>query len=72
MVELSLRELRELAGKTQTEVAYELEKVQAEISQFENRPDHILSKLRDYVKALGGELEVVARFGDKTLRLRGV
>jgi transcriptional regulator len=65
-------ELREFAGKTQPEVAKELEKVQAEISQFENRPDHVLSKLREYIKALGGELEVVARFGDKTLRLRGV
>jgi hypothetical protein len=41
-------------------------------AQFENRPDHVLSKLREYIKALGGELEVVARFGDKTLRLRGV
>jgi hypothetical protein len=72
LVDMSLRELREFAGKTQTEVAKELEKVQAEISQFENRPDHVLSKLREYIKALGGELEVVARFGDKTLRLRGV
>jgi transcriptional regulator with XRE-family HTH domain len=72
LVDMSLRELREFAGKTQTEVAEELEKVQAEISQFENRPDHVLSKLREYVQALGGELEVVARFGDKTLRLRGV
>jgi len=72
LVELSLRELREFAGKTQAEVAAELEKVQAEISQFESRPDHVLSKLREYIKALGGEMEVVARFGDKTLRLRGV
>jgi predicted transcriptional regulator len=72
LVELTLRELREFAGKTQTELADELDKVQAEISQFENRPDHMLSKLRDYVRALGGELEVVARFGDKTLKLRGV
>jgi hypothetical protein len=32
----------------------------------------VLSKLREYIKALGGEMEVVARFGDKTLRLRGV
>jgi hypothetical protein len=46
LVDMSLRELREFAGKTQTEVAKELEKVQAEISQFENRPDHVLSKLR--------------------------
>ena len=72
LVELTLRELREFAGKTQNELGDKLDKVQAEISQFENRPDHMLSTLRDYVRALGGELEVVARFGDKTLKLRGV
>jgi len=69
---MRLRELRDMAGKTQQEVADALEKVQAEISQFENRPDHMLSTLREYVRALGGKLEVIARFGDKSVRLRDV
>lgn len=72
VLDMRLRELRELAGKTQQEVAGALEKVQAEISQFENRPDHMLSTLREYVRALGGKLEVIARFGDKSVRLRDV
>jgi len=72
VLEMRLRELRELAGKTQQEVAEALEKVQGEISQFENRPDHMLSTLRAYVRALGGKLEVIARFGDKSVRLRDV
>jgi len=29
----------------------------------------LLSTLRSYVKALGGELEVIANFGDKRIRL---
>ena len=54
------------------EKAEALEKAQGEISQFENRPDHMLSTLRAYVRALGGKLEVIARFGDKSVRLRDV
>jgi hypothetical protein len=35
-------------------------------------PDFRLSTLKRYVEALGGELEVVAAFGDKRVRLRAV
>lgn len=69
---MSLREARELAGKNQVEVAAAMEKAQSEISRIENRDDWLVSTLREYVKALGGELEVVAVLGDKRLRLHGV
>jgi len=72
LLEMSLREVRELAGKNQVDVAEALEKAQSEISKIENREDWLLSTLRRYVEALGGELEVVAVLGDKRLRLRGV
>ena len=45
---------------------------QSEVSKAERRDDHLLSTLRRYIEALGGELEVVARFGDKSVRLKGV
>ena len=45
---------------------------QSELSKIERREDHLLSTLRKYVEALGGELEVVAVLGDKRIRLRGV
>lgn len=70
LVEMDLRAIREAAGKTQVEVAEELESTQAEISRFERRDDVRLSSLRRYVEALGGELEVVANFGDHRIRLR--
>jgi DNA-binding transcriptional regulator YiaG len=72
LLELELRELRELAGLTQTEVADVADMTQSELSRFENRDDRLLSTLRRYVNALGGELEVVAVLGDKRVVLRGV
>jgi DNA-binding XRE family transcriptional regulator len=71
-IELNLRAVRELAGKTQVELAKAAGATQGEISTAERRSDHLVSTLRRYVTALGGELEVVARFGDKTVKLRGV
>jgi predicted transcriptional regulator len=72
ILEANLREMRNLAGKTQVEVAKATEMAQSEISKLESRQDFLLSTLRRYVEALGGELEVIARFEDKTVRLRGV
>ena len=69
---MELRELRKEAGKTQTEVAAVAEMTQAELSKFERRDDHLLSTLRRYVTALGGELEVVAVFDNKRIALKGV
>jgi transcriptional regulator with XRE-family HTH domain len=69
---MELRELRKEAGKTQTEVAEVAEMTQAELSKFERRDDHLLSTLRRYVTALGGELEVVAVFDNKRITLKGV
>jgi DNA-binding XRE family transcriptional regulator len=69
---LQLRELRELSGLTQEEAAKLLDMTQAELSKMERREDHKLSTLRRYVQALGGELEVIARFGPRTLKLRDV
>jgi transcriptional regulator with XRE-family HTH domain len=63
---------REVAGKTQGEIAAVVEMTQGQLSRLEHRDDHLVSTLRRYVEALGGELEVVARFNDRTVRLRGV
>src|SRR5258708_38760919 len=72
LVELTLRDLREQAGKTQTDLAGLTEMTQAELSRFERRDDHKLSTLRKYVEALGGELEIAAVFGNKRVTLVGM
>jgi DNA-binding transcriptional regulator YiaG len=72
VTDLNLKAIRELAGVSQVELAGRMGTGQSEISRAEQRDDHLLSTLRDYVEALGGELEVIAHFGDKTVRLHGV
>ena len=72
ILDMDLRGLRELAGKTQQDVAGLIERRQSQVSETERRTDHRLSTLRQYVEALGGELEVIANFGDRRIRLRSV
>lgn len=66
---VTMRELRAFAGKSQVEVAEAMGVAQAEVSRLEGRSDTKLSTIERYVKALGGEVEVVVRFGDRSLRL---
>ena len=72
ILEMNLAACRQLVGKQQVEVAEALAMNQGPLSAFERRDDHLVSRLRDYVEALGGELEIIARFDDKTVRLKGV
>jgi hypothetical protein len=72
LIEMNLRELRQLTGLTQEDVAQATRMRQPELSRVERRDDHLLSTLRLYVEALGGELEVVARIDGKAIKLRGV
>jgi len=62
--ELLLSEIRQQTGKSQTEVADALGIKQPSLSKLEKQSDMQISTLRKIVKALGGELEVVARFRD--------
>jgi predicted XRE-type DNA-binding protein len=66
---VTMRELRTLAGMSQAEVAEAMGVAQAEVSRLEGRADTKLSTIERYVRALGGEVEVVARLGDHSLRL---
>ena len=63
--ETSLRELRRALGLTQVQVARGLKKGQHEVSRMEQRGDMLLSTLDGFVRAMGGELELVCRFRDR-------
>jgi DNA-binding XRE family transcriptional regulator len=67
--EVSLRELRKLAGVTQVELAKKIGITQAELSRFERRPNVQLDTLQRYVEALGGEIEIVAVLGNKRMNV---
>ena len=60
----TLQQLRKARDMTQVELAERWGKDQVSISQIERRADMLLSTLRSYVEAMGGELNVVVRFKD--------
>jgi len=60
--EMSLRDLRKAMKQTQSSIARKLDIGQEGVSRIEQRADLLLSTARSYVEALGGELELVARF----------
>jgi transcriptional regulator with XRE-family HTH domain len=68
--QLTLRQLRRDLNLTQDSMADLLEVKQGHISKIENRSDMLISTLRDYIEALGGELDLVARLpGRKPVKL---
>jgi len=60
--EMPLQELRQARSLTQEQMAKILRVKQASVSKLERRTDMYISTLRTYVKAMGGNLEIVARF----------
>ena len=62
---LGLAAIRSNRQVTQVQLAARLGKSQGNISEMERRTDVYLSSLREYVEALGGELEVNAVFAGK-------
>lgn len=67
--EVLLFELREKLHVTQEDMASRLNTKQANISRTERRRDMKLSTLKKYIEALGGELDIVARFASSEVHL---
>jgi len=61
---MPLNELREARGLSQKMLADVLHVQQPAIAKMEKRTDMYLSTLRSHIEAMGGQLEVVARFPD--------
>jgi DNA-binding XRE family transcriptional regulator len=70
MGEMLVSELRKMSGKSQRELAKTLGIKQPSLSKLENQSDMQISTLRRIVSALGGELEVVARFPKGAVKIR--
>jgi transcriptional regulator with XRE-family HTH domain len=68
-LDVALHELRESRGITQEQVAARLETSRPNVSRIEREVDVRMSTLQRYVEALGGELELVARFPDGESRM---
>ena len=68
--ELLVSELRQLAGKSQREIAEALGIKQPSLSKLEKQTDMQISTLRRIIQALGGELEIIARFPRQAVRIK--
>lgn len=69
LAELPLQELRRARQLSQDELAQALGVNQATISKMERRADMYISTLRRFVEAMGGELEIMARFREGSVRI---
>ena len=69
VAEMPLNELRQAKALSQVRLAQMLRINQAAVSRMENRTDMYISTLRDYIRAMGGDLEIVARFPEGTVKI---
>jgi transcriptional regulator with XRE-family HTH domain len=68
-----LRPLRTAMEQTQAALADRLQISQGSVAKLEKRTDILLSTLREYVEALGGEISLVASFpGRPEIRISGL
>ena len=66
-----LREMRQIAGKAQEDIAASLKIKQPSVSKIEKQADMYLSTLRSYVEAIGGKLELTVNLpGRPAIRLQ--
>jgi transcriptional regulator with XRE-family HTH domain len=63
--EMTLRQLRHARKLTQQKIARSLHIGQEGVSKLEKRSDLLISTLRGYVQAMGGNLSLVAEFPDR-------
>ena len=64
---MTLEELRKARALSQEEVAEALTVNQPAVAKLEKRADMHVSNLRRFVEALGGKLEITARFADASV-----
>ncbi|SRR5258707_605948 len=67
--DMALSELRQARERSQEELARELKVGQPAVAKLERRTDMYVSNLRRYIEALGGSLEITARFSDATVHI---
>ena len=67
--EMPLAELRQARQMTQEQIAETLKIKQASVSKMESQADMYISTMRKYIEAMGGELEIVAKFPDGNVKV---
>ena len=67
--EMQLAELRQAMRLSQAEIAEVLEVSQSSVAKMEKRADMLVGTLRRFIQAMGGDLELIARFPDRTVKI---
>ena len=67
---MDLAELRRAQVMSQKQIAALLGINQASVAKMEKRADMYISTLRSYIEAMGGELEIVAKFPAHAVPIR--
>jgi predicted transcriptional regulator len=70
--EMTLEELRKAREFSQDQVADILAVGQPAVAKLEKRTDMHISNLRRYIEALGGTLEITARFSDASVIISNI
>lgn len=69
LAQMPLAELRQARKLTQEQIARSMNIKQASVSKMEGQADMYISTLRKYITAMGGELEIVAKFPDGNISI---
>ena len=68
--DMDLADVRRALKLSQDEIAQTLHIGQGSVAKIEKRADMYVSTLRRFVEAMGGELEIVARFADHSVKIK--
>jgi DNA-binding XRE family transcriptional regulator len=68
--EMDLAEVRRAMKLSQEELGQTLQINQGSVAKIEKRADMYVSTLRRFIEAMGGELEIVAKFADHSVKIR--
>jgi transcriptional regulator with XRE-family HTH domain len=71
LLEMTLQELRQgITNFSQEDIAEMLKVTQGYVSKLERQDDMLVSNLYAYVEALGGHVEIRARFPDQEVQIK--
>jgi len=70
--EMNLAEVRRALQLSQDEIAQTLQIGQGSVAKIEKRADMFVSTLRRFIEAMGGELEIVARFASHSVKIKNL
>jgi transcriptional regulator with XRE-family HTH domain len=69
LASVALHELRQARERSREELARELKVGQPTVAKLERRTDMYVSNLGRYIEAVGGSLEITARFPEGTVNI---